>query len=153
MSVPGEVCSVPGRKTGPGLSQANRHARRFPLGDFSCPSGPVHLKGLSFELLRECVPHGGLEVQDWTLFVLGVAHGDRGGRCAHLDAVALAAGVAGYPPARDRLVAHSSLLILVMSCAESIGDSAHPLIMLSAVAMAVTSLGSLMTLPEPHPSR
>src|SRR5580704_6725531 len=116
-------------------------------------TGAVHLKGLSFEMLRERVPHGGIEVQHWPHLVLGVAHCDRGGRRADLDAVALAAGVAGYTPARDRLVAHSSLLILVMSCAESIGDSAHPLIMLSAVAMAVTSLGSLATLPEPHPSR
>ena len=72
---------------------------------------------------------------------------------AYLYAIALTARVGGYTPVRDHLVAHSSLLILVMSCAESIGDSAHPLIMLSAVAMAATSLGSLRTLPDPHPSR
>ena len=72
---------------------------------------------------------------------------------AHLYAIALTARVGGYTPVRDHLVTHSSLLILVMSCAESIGDSAHPLIMLSAVAIAATSLGSLTTLPDPHPSR
>src|SRR5690242_19227783 len=116
-------------------------------------TGMDYLKGLSFYLLRERVPRGGIEVQYWTRFVLRVAHGDRGGRPAHLDAIALTAGVGGYPPARDPLAAHSSLLIVVMSCAESIGDSAHPLIMPSAVAMAATSLASLTTLPEPHPSR
>src|SRR5580704_19361065 len=104
-------------------------------------------------MLRERVPHEGNKAQHWTLFVLCVAHRDRSGRLAHLYAIALTACVGGYTPARDHLVAHSSLLILVMSCAESIGDSAHPLIMLSAVAMAATSLGSLRTLPDHHPSR
>ena len=82
-----------------------------------------------------------------------IADCDRGGRPAYLYAISLAACVGGYTPASDFLVAHSSLLIVVMSCAESIGDSAHPLIMLSAVAMVTTSFGSLTTLPEPHPSR
>src|SRR6202040_3397915 len=103
-----------------------------------------------FETLRERLPDKRVEAQHRTaLPVLRVANCDHGGRFAYLYAIALTPRVGGYTPVRDRLVTHSSLLILVMSCAESIGDSAHPLIMLSAVAMAVTSLGSFMTLPEP----
>src|SRR5690348_4252239 len=103
--------------------------RKPPSGDGALsPVGAGSTEGLSFEMLGERLPHGRGEAQHRAaLPVLGVAHGDRGGRPAHLYAVALAAGVGGYPPARDRLIAHSSLLIWVMSCAESIGDSAHPL--------------------------
>src|SRR5260370_25244327 len=105
-------------------------------------------------MLRERLPGVRVEAEHRAaLLVLRVAHGNPGGGSAHLYAIALTARVGRYTPASDHLVAHSSLLILVMSCAESIGDSAHPLIMLSAVAMVVTSFGSLMTLPEPHPSR
>ena len=117
-------------------------------------TGSVRPCALALELLREHLPRGRGETQDRAaVAVLGVAYRDRGGRPAYLYAIALTACVGGCPPAGDRLVTHSSLLILVMSCAESIGDSAHPLIMLSAVAMAATSFGSLRTLPNPHPSR
>src|SRR5215469_3722602 len=116
--------------------------------------GPVHPGALVLEMPRERAPRGRIEAQHRAVFpVLRVAHRDHGGRPAHLYAVALAARIGGYTPASDHLIIHSSLLISVMSCAESIGDSAHPLITLSAVAMAATSLGSLTTLPEPHPSR
>src|SRR5260370_30901041 len=109
MSVPREISGVPGRK--PALI----YLRTIGMHEGSrseisaVRTGAIHLKGLSFEMLRERVPHGGIEVQHRALFVLRVAHGDRGGRRAHLDAIALTAGVAGYTPARDRLVAHSSL--------------------------------------------
>src|SRR5215471_4614121 len=116
--------------------------------------GPVHPGALALEMPRERAPRGRIEAQHRAAVpVLRVAHRDRGGRPAHLDAVALAARVGGYAPVGDRLIIHSSLLISVMSCAESIGDSAHPLITLSAVAMSATSFWSLMTRPEPHPSR
>ncbi len=111
-------------------------------------------RGLALEMLRKRAPSRRMEAQHRAaLSVLRVAHCDYSRRSAHLYTIALTARVGGYAPVRDRLVTHSSLLILVMSCAESIGDSAHPLIMLSAVAMTATSLWSLMTLPEPHPSR
>jgi hypothetical protein len=117
-------------------------------------TGSVGLGQLAFEAVSKGTPDGSVEVQHRSAYpVLRVADRDGGSRFAHLHAVALTACVAGHAPVKDHLIAHRSLLISVMSCAESIGDSAHPLIMLSAVAMVTTSFGSLMTRPEPHPSR
>src|SRR5690242_5066235 len=109
--VPGPVYGVPQGKPIPVIS-AIRHACESPRPEMVhfLRSGAGSTEGLSFEMLGERLPHGRGEAQHRAaLPVLGVAHGDRGGRPAHLYAVALAAGVGGYPPARDRLIAHSLL--------------------------------------------
>lgn len=120
------------------------------------PNGvsPVSMNELAFEAFSKSTPHGRIKAQHWATFpVLRVAYRDHGGGSAHFYAVALTARIGGRAPVRDHLIAQSSLLIPVMSRAESIGDSAHPLIIPSAVAMTATSFWSLRTRPDPHPSR
>ena len=106
-----------------------------------------------FQGVGERLPRAGGDGEDGPRLILGVADVDGARGVGDFHAVAVAAGVSGSTPARLVRSPCRPPLISAMSCRESLGDRAHPLIMLSAVAMSATSLGSSMTCPDSHPSR